>query len=286
MGTDDNAVGPHCFFYASFSMRNPDTTKHDYGHTLIIAGAFGRMGCAILAARAALRSGCGLATVHLPRQCVAPMQSALPEAMVSIDTHGNLFTTTPSTLERYTSVAIGPGIGTSQSTQQALLEAILATPCQTPLILDADALNIMAINPEVLTAVANRQGLPTIVTPHAGEYARLFGNTDPIDAAQRYNLIVVQKMHRTRVIAPWGEIYGNHTGNAAMATAGSGDVLTGILAGCLAQSHPNEHQLFNIATKAVAIHGQCGDKCADIQSQSSVIASDIIEKLKEITIEI
>ena len=102
-------------------MRNPNTTKHDYGHALLVAGAYGRCGCAILAARAALRSGCGLVSVHLPSHCVDTMQTAFPEAMVSIDPSPTHFSAPPLHLEHYTALAIGPGLGTDMDTQEALL---------------------------------------------------------------------------------------------------------------------------------------------------------------------
>ena len=107
-------------------MRNPNTTKHDYGHALLVAGAYGRMGCAILAARAALRSGCGLLTVHLPLMCVDPMQTALPEAMVDTDTHAALFTSVPKGLDRYAAIAVGPGLGTDAKSRRALMLLLLA----------------------------------------------------------------------------------------------------------------------------------------------------------------
>lgn len=158
-------------------MRNQETTKHDYGHGLLIAGSYGKMGCAILAARAALRSGCGLVSVHLPQKCVDPMQAAFPEAMVSIDPSPTLFTSVPDTLKHYNAIAVGPGIGTDPTTSKAL-HALLSSldnhHCPfshspslpfTPLILDADALNILALHKEWLTMI---QG--AIITPHAREY--------------------------------------------------------------------------------------------------------------------
>ena len=133
-------------------MRNPETTKHDYGHALLIAGSYGKMGCAILATRAALRSGCGLVSTHLPSRCVDPMQAAFPEAMVSIDPSPTCFTAVPEHLERYAAIAVGPGLGTDPATCEAL-HALLShlspfTSHLSPsLVLDADALNILSICP-------------------------------------------------------------------------------------------------------------------------------------------
>lgn len=263
------------------SMRNPDTTKHDYGHALLIAGAYGRCGCAILAARAALRSGCGLVSVHLPSRCVDAMQTAFPEAMVDIDPDDKVFTTPPAHLEYYSSLAIGPGLGTAPESQEALLATLQAWPSDRPLILDADALNIMALRPDVL-ALASHRTLPTVVTPHDGEYRRLFGERDAAEMAHQHGMIIVSKAHHTRIYSPDGTVTENHTGNAGMATAGSGDVLTGILLGITAQQH---RDLYKYVCFAVETHGKIGDLAIQNQSQSSLISSDMVEKLCSVEIE-
>lgn len=259
-------------------MRNPETTKHDYGHGLLLAGSHGKMGCAILAARAALRSGCGLVTVHLPGRCVDPLQSAFPEAMVSIDPSPTLFSAVPAHLERYSAIAVGPGIGTAPETAQALRQLLEARPAGIPLVLDADALNLLA-------PLTCRFTAPTILTPHAREYERLFGTADPAAMAARHGCIIVRKAHRTRVYAPDGQEYENHSGNAGMATAGSGDVLTGILLGMLSANRLHASP-FDIACQAVAIHGKIGDLAIEKQSESSLIASDLIENLKHVSTDI
>ena len=242
-------------------MRNQETTKNDYGHGLLIAGSHGRMGCAILAARAALRSGCGLVSVHLPGRCVNPMQAAFPEAMVSIDPSPTLFTSVPEHLVH------------------ALLQSLHSCH-QGPLVLDADALNILARHRDWLTLATG-----AIVTPHTGEYERLFGDANPAEMARKHNLIIVKKAHHTQVFSPDGETFSNHTGNAGMATAGSGDVLTGILLGmlCSNQLHSNP---FDIACRAVSIHGQIGDIAIETQSESSLTASDLVENLRHVSTDI
>lgn len=260
-------------------MRNQETTKHDYGHALLIAGAYGRMGCAILAARAALRSGCGLVSVHLPSRCVDPMQAAFPEAMVSIDPSPTLFSTVPPNLDRYSAIAVGPGIGTDPVTAEALMQLLAERPAGTPLVLDADALNILAKETHNSEFIIPN----SILTPHAREYQRLFGDADPAEMARRHNVIIVKKAHRTRVYSPDGRVYENLTGNAGMATAGSGDVLTGILLGTIAQSHSD---LFESVCLAVRIHGKIGDIAIEKQSESSLIASDLVENLRNVSIEI
>lgn len=253
-------------------MRNQETTKHDYGHALMVAGAYGRMGCAILAARAALRSGCGLLTAHLPSRCVDPMQTAVPEAMVSIDASPTLFTEVPPHLDHYRAIAAGPGLGTDPATRQALRLLMDTRPANVPLVLDADALNMMA--PWNLPPTDT----PIVVTPHALEYKRLFADGDPADMSRRHNLIIVKKAHRTHVYSPDGQVFENQTGNAGMATAGSGDVLTGILLGMLS-SNILHADLFDIVCYAVGIHGETGDIAVLKQSESSLVASDLVKNL-------
>ncbi len=258
-------------------MRNQETTKHDYGHALLIAGAYGRMGCAILAARAALRSGCGLLTVHLPSRCVDPMQAAFPEAMVSIDPSSTLFTTPPQHLDRYSAIAVGPGLGTDEATAAALYRLLSERPADTPLVLDADALNLLATHRDWLSLV---QG--SVVTPHAREYQRLFGDMNPEEVAVKYGITVVCKAHRTRVYSPGQDIYENNTGNAGMATAGSGDVLTGMLLGMLSANRlcASRH---HVVCHAVRLHGEIGDIAVENQSESSLIASDLVENLRRVS---
>ncbi len=246
---------------------------------MLIAGAYGRMGCAILAARAALRSGCGLVSVHLPWCCVNAMQAAFPEAMVSIDPSEDIFTTPPPQLEQYTAIAAGPGLGTDELTCQALHDLLMNRRhyTNTPLILDADALNILALHFDWLSLASG-----AIITPHAREYQRLFSSANPADVARRYNLTIVAKSHHTHVYAPDGRDYENTTGNAGMATAGSGDVLTGILLGITAQKN---RDLFQSVCLGVKIHGKIGDRLVQKQSESGLIASDMVEELKYISVE-
>ena len=261
-------------------MRNQETTKHDYGHGLLIAGAYGRMGCAILAAKAALRSGCGLVTAHLPQRFVESMQAAFHEAMVSIDPSPTLFTSAPANLDHYTAMAAGPGLGTDKATAEALHMLLTTRPEEMPLVLDADALNMLAMHKEWLPLAKG-----AIVTPHAREYERLFGDADPSAMAKEYSLIIVKKSHRTHVYSPDGQLFVNQTGNAGMATAGSGDVLTGIILGMLCANHLRA-SAYEIVCKAVENHGKTGDMAIEKQSESSLIASDLIENLKHISTDI
>ena len=221
-----------------------------------------------------------MVSVHLPQKCVNPMQAAFPEAMVSIDPSPTLFSTLPPHLDRYTAIAAGPGLGTDEPTQQALHRLLTERPADMPLVLDADALNILALHPDWLPLA---QG--AIITPHAGEYQRLFGDADPAEKAREHKLIIVKKAHYTCVYSPDGQLYENRTGNAGMATAGSGDVLTGILLGMLCSNH-SQAGVFSIVCRAVAIHGKTGDLALSAQSESSLTASDMIENLKLVSTDI
>ncbi len=267
--------------------RDPESHKGDYGHALLIAGSFGKMGAALLAAKACLRAGVGLLTVHVPRRGVDIMQTALPEAMVSIDASDSCFSSLPADLGRFDAVAIGPGLGTADISQKALrqlLESRMTAKGEgrpVPLAVDADGLNMLALQPESLHLAAG-----AVITPHVKEYSRLFGDAEPQTMADLHDLVIVKKAHRTTVYAPRLVPLVNSTGNAGMATAGSGDVLTGILLGLLAQNaayprrHPGSalppHQL---AALAVFMHGAAGDRAAQQRSQPTVIASDIIDCL-------
>jgi NAD(P)H-hydrate epimerase len=213
------------------------------------------------------------------------MQAAFPEAMVSIDPSPTLFTTLPANLDRYTAIAVGPGIGTAPATCQALHSLLshlspLSSHLSPSLILDADAINILALQKTLISKLST---LNCVITPHAREYERLFGDADPAEMARRHNIIIVKKAHHTRVYAPDGRVYENLTGNAGMATAGSGDVLTGILLGIISQKTSD---LFESTCLAVRIHGQIGDIAIQKQSESSLIASDLIKNLKHVSIEL
>lgn len=268
------------FLYA----RDPESHKGCYGHALLVAGGYGKMGAAVLAARACLRSGVGLLTVHVPRHGVEIMQMAVPEAMVSIDESDCCFSSLPKRLERYDAIAVGPGIGTEQATTNALLrllEELCSRETNANLVLDADALNILSCHPECLHLASG-----AVITPHAREYQRLFGTGDPQSMSDLHNLVIVKKSHHTNVYSPFSEPLVNNTGNPGMATAGSGDVLTGIMLGVTAQNRAYKSDdgqsatLQQVAALAVFMHGQAGDEAAKKRgSQYSLIASDIIDSL-------
>ena len=250
--------------------------KGSFGHTLIIAGSYGKMGAAILAARAALRSGAGLLTVHFPNLGYNIMQTAVPEAIASIDPHDYHLSELPE-LNNYEAVAIGPGIGTKNATRESIMQLI--THCQRPLVVDADGLNILA------SLEGSLEKLPanSILTPHPREFERLFGPTEGAymrmlkqrELAQQYSLIIILKGAHTTIALPDGRVYFNTTGNPGMATAGSGDVLTGVIAALLSQAYAPEVA----AIFGVYAHGLAGDLAAQKNGQMGLIASDIIEHL-------
>ena len=248
--------------------------KGTFGHVLLVAGSYGKMGAAILSARACLRTGAGLVTAHIPRKGVDCMQSSFPEAMVSVDAHDELFSAPPSDLERYDVVAVGPGIGTSESTIAALEQ--LLNRCTAPMVLDADAINCLAKSKVLIDDVPPN----SILTPHYKEFQRLAGSWDNdyerLEKQRRFSsehrVIVVFKGAHTTISLPDGRVFFNTTGNPGMATAGSGDVLTGIIAALLAQGlSPAE-----AAVCGVFIHGRAGDR-AFSDKGNGLIASDIVE---------
>ena len=270
--------------------RDPESHKGDYGHALLVAGSYGKMGAAVLAARACLRSGVGLLTVHVPRCGVDILQTAVPEAMLSIDADDHLFTSLPANLDRYDAIAIGPGLGTDELTQAAMVALLesrqewLRKGKQLPLVIDADGLNNLAKHPEALHLAEG-----AVITPHVREYQRLFGDAETQQMADLHHLVIVKKAHRTGIFAPRQEPIINGTGNPGMATAGSGDVLTGILLGLVTQNtvYPGRHAQEaltsqEVAALAVCLHGAAGDKAAAHRSQASLLASDIVDHLSDV----
>lgn len=263
--------------HSIYKKRKDWSHKGNFGHALLLAGSRGKMGAAILAAKACLHAGAGLLTVHVPAEGLAIMQVAFPEAMVETDVHPSINTRLENDIEKYDSVGIGPGIGTNAET--LLLVQNLFEQYNSPLVIDADALNCLALNKDLLSM------LPTgsVLTPHPKEFDRLFGETandyDRIALAEKkateLNCIIVLKGHRTCIAFAGGKTYFNSTGNAGMATAGSGDVLTGIITALLAQGYSS----IEAAILGVYLHGLSGDFASKESSMESMLASDIISKL-------
>lgn len=246
--------------------------KGTFGHALLIAGSYGKMGAAILASKACLRAGVGLLTSHVPHLGYPIIQTAVPEAMASVDQHDSIFTGFPN-LEPFSAIGVGPGLGKKTNSKKALCE--LLETAKVPLVIDADALNILAENKELLTQLPKG----SILTPHPGEFRRLVGETEnsfqaikkQLAFSVKYNCVLVLKGAHSTISTPLGKLYFNSTGNPGMATAGSGDVLTGIILGLLAQEMSSE----DAATVGVYLHGLAGDLAANKTSEFSLVAGDI-----------
>jgi NAD(P)H-hydrate epimerase len=266
----------HQFIKDQLKTRKKFSHKGTYGHVLLIAGCYGKIGAAVLAAKACLRSGSGLVSVHIPKTGYEIMQTALPEAMISIDQSDLIFTNAPDA-ENYTSVGVGPGIGTKQNTKKGLLD--LLDSIGNPMVIDADALNILSEQKELLSNVPAN----SILTPHPKEFERLIGKTNDdleriqtqIDFSVKNKVYIVLKGAHTSITCPDGSCYFNSTGNPGMATAGSGDVLTGIILSLLGQDY--EPKLAAII--GVYLHGLAGDIASEEIGQEALIASDIIDHL-------
>jgi hydroxyethylthiazole kinase-like uncharacterized protein yjeF len=248
--------------------------KGSFGHVLMIGGSHGKIGAVVLSSLAAMRSGCGLCTAYLPGCGYTTMQTAIPEVMVLTDLDEEVMTSFPN-IDNYAAVGVGMGMGTDPRTQQAFAEFITTLPTDVKLVLDADALNSLASEDRLLSHL-----LPnTILTPHPKELERLIGKwSDDFDKIERvkafsslYKVIVLVKGANSMIVSPDGRLYFNATGNAGMATAGSGDVLTGILTSLLGQGYePLEAVLLG-----VYLHGAAGDRAKQERGEEGLIASDI-----------
>ena len=257
--------------------------KGTFGHALLIAGSYGKMGASVLASRACLRARAGLLTTHIPHFGYPIIQTAVPEAMASVDAHDSIFTEFPD-LNQFTAVGVGPGLGMKSNTCKALYELIVQS--KVPLVLDADALNILSQNKEWLNKLSSN----TILTPHPGEFTRLAGESNNSweriqlqrAMARDLDVIIVLKGAYTTIALPDGHLFFNSTGNPGMATAGSGDVLTGFILGLLAQKIPPREA----AIAGVYLHGLAGDLAARKKSVYALIAGDIIESLGKAFLEL
>lgn len=250
--------------------------KGTFGHALVIAGSYGKMGAAVLSAKACLRSGVGLLSMHIPECGYEIMQISNPEAMVTVDNNARYITNLPD-LSTYSAIGVGPGLGKEKETV-LMLEKLIDTT-QSPLIIDADALNILSENPRLLDKLPTN----TILTPHPKEFQRLAGSSsnefERLELARnfagKYKVVVCLKGANTAVVLPNRDVYFNSTGNAGMATGGTGDVLTGIITALLAQRYTPQ----NAAILGVYQHGLAGDKAAQARGISALIASDVAENL-------
>lgn len=250
--------------------------KGTFGHALLICGSTGKFGAAVLSARACLRSGSGLVTVRIPMDGIPVLQIAVPEAMVSADDPPGSIRSLPD-LAPYKAIGIGPGTGTSAETAGMVKMVIQQYP--RPIVFDADAINILAENKTWLGFLPPG----SILTPHPGEFERLTGkcsddfsrNKLQRDFSVKYQCYIVLKGAHTAITTPSGDCWFNTTGNPGMATAGSGDVLTGIITGLLAQGFTP----FNACRTGVFLHGLAGDLAQEKHGAEALIASDIIDQL-------
>lgn len=267
-----------------FSFRKRMAHKGDFGHCLLIAGSYGKAGACVLSSLAALRSGCGLISAHIPRKLYDILQISVPEAMVSIDEDGEYFSSMPE-VEKYSAIAIGPGLDTKAPSRQALIHFLQQRAekevlQKIPLVLDADALNIVAQEENKNQLLNNNM----ILTPHPKEFERLFGTMqakEKIDFISNYsrkhNITIILKGGITAIANSMGKVFFNVLGNPGMATAGSGDVLTGIILGILSQGYMCEES----ACLGVYIHAKAGDMAKKYLGEKSLIARDIIKFLPQ-----
>jgi ADP-dependent NAD(P)H-hydrate dehydratase / NAD(P)H-hydrate epimerase len=272
-----------------FAPRPPDSNKGSFGHVLVLGGSLGKAGAAVMAGIAVLRAGAGLSTVATVKSALATVAGFHPELMTEPLEETDQGTLSMQAYERIekladkmTVLAIGPGISRHPETSELVRQ--LVERSDQPIVLDADGLNAFAGE----AARLHGEGRLLVITPHPGEMARLLEcsiaevQRDRVQTARSFarehNLIVVLKGHRTLIAEPGGEVWVNPTGNPGMATGGTGDVLTGITAGLVAQ---NPQRVFEAVIAAVYLHGLAGDVGCESMGEQSLIATDLIAALPE-----
>jgi NAD(P)H-hydrate epimerase len=275
-------------FAAFLADRTPDGHKGTYGHALIIGGSFGKSGSVAMSGISALRSGTGLSTIATPRSVLTTVASYTPEIMteplpetddgtISAAALGRL----AEVVDRKNVIALGPGIGRHPETVEFVRKFVV--DCKTPLVIDADGLNAFAGHAETLSGAQR----PLVLTPHPGEMSRLTGlsakevQQDRVEVSRKFaanhQCILVLKGHRSLIALPDGTVWVNVSGNPGMATGGTGDVLTGIIAGMMAQAE----DVAMAVRAAVYLHGLAGDVAREKMGEASLIAGDVIANLPE-----
>lgn len=250
--------------------------KGTFGHALLIAGSYGKMGACVLSSRAVLRTGVGLLTVHIPKCGYSIMQTAVPEAMALVDDSEQIFTSVGD-VSKYNVIGIGPGLGKENATVKAFTKVL--EQFRKPMVIDADALNILSLNSQLLHLVPEN----SILTPHPKEFERLVGEwkndferlEKQKQLAASLKCVIILKGANTAIATPDGNVYFNSTGNPGMATGGTGDVLTGILTSLVAQSYSSK----DAAIIGVYLHGLSGDMIAQERGMNGLIASDVVDFL-------
>ncbi|WP_160068704.1 NAD(P)H-hydrate dehydratase [Sphingobacterium bovisgrunnientis] len=258
------------FIRSQLKNKNANSTKLDHGHALLIAGNTGYMGAAVIATKAALRSGVGLLTVSVPLDERWTLQVAVPQAMLITQSDYQI------DLEKFSTIGIGPGLGENVKSHE-LLQQILRR-YKSPMVLDADALNIISSNQHLVSSIPAE----SIITPHVAEFDRLFGIHESHDdrvataiiKANEHHLVIVLKGHQTTIVSE-DEVRFNHTGNAGLAKGGSGDALTGIITSLLAQGYLP----WIAACIGVYLHGLASDLTLKRQSIESMLITDVIDHL-------
>ena len=270
------------FITSIYKPREEFSHKGDFGFACIIAGSEGMMGAAVLATRACLKSGAGKVVCITPQKGNTILQISAPEAMTRIS--GSRFIEEIPELDSYDSIGIGPGIGI-HSSHKKLLSGLFKN-CKKPLVIDADALNILSANKKLIELTPPN----SIITPHPREFDRLFGECandfermeQAREKSNELDIYIVLKGHHTLITSPGNQGYFNSTGNAGMATGGSGDVLTGIITGLLAQGYSS----LDACLLGVYIHGLAGDFAAGELSQESMLAGDIVNNIGRAFLEV
>lgn len=261
--------------------RAEESHKGDYGHALLVCGCDRMPGAASLATGSALRSGCGLVTLHSTAYACQVSAAANPSAILSIDP-APFFSEVGFDVAKYDAVGVGPGLGRGAETGRAFARLVgAARDAGVPMVLDADALNIISENRDILSS--GRLPAGSVMTPHDGELARLISWTDAAgklagtqELADRTGCVVVSKGWHTRVFVPGGvEPYENTTGNPGMAKGGSGDVLTGLVTGLIARGYATEVA----AIMGVWIHGYAGDSCTEAFGTEAYSSRELIDRL-------
>ena len=271
--------------------RPRDSNKGSFGHVLVIGGSLGKAGAAAMAGMSALRTGAGLSTIATPKSVLATVAGFHPEMMTEPCEETDVGTISLRALEYAhmdnlvkgkTVLAIGPGISRHPETSEFVRTVV--QKYSTAIVLDADGLNAF----EGVAEKLNGKGRALVITPHPGEMARLTGLSIPQvqrdrmavarSFAREHDVVVVLKGHRTLIAQPDGEVWVNTTGNPGMATGGTGDILTGMVAGMIAQ---NPSQIVKAVTAAVYLHGVAGDVACETMGEQSLVATDLIKALPE-----
>ena len=257
--------------------RENESHKGDYGHLLIVAGCNTMPGAAVLATGAALKSGCGLVTLHSSERALQAVVNNYPSAMLSEDPRPQ-FSRVPAALERYTAIAVGPGFSRDALSGVALCDMMAsAKKAGIPMVIDADALNLISESPAMMDLVPKG----SVMTPHIGELRRLvpFEKGQEEKAARELSLksgcVVVLKGYHTRILSPDGTCLVNTTGNPGMAKGGSGDVLTGLTGGLMARGYG----AIDAAALGVWIHGFAGDRLTEERTAEAWSSRDLIDVL-------